>query len=749
MIKEELFGIDPRRDELFSKIVAVYAAKSAALVYGRKEYTSDDRRLAPYIENGVFMIPTAFFLRSIGEAGAIDGEYESLAVLCARYGLYLHTEINGLAIYSREDVSDLLDWNKNMRLMRNIAEAFVFEDVSGEQMLQIIQERFPHRAHPRLIFTEEKLKTIKREVFTDGGDRVYKRIYADLKKYADSIMNLPPFDYAIIDGIRLLYICRKNAEQMLTCAATYLVSGEEKYAERAYLTMRHCAEFKDFNPYHFLDVGEMAVALGLCYDWLYGWMGEERREPIRRAIVEKAIYQINLDFDDLPRRRSWNWRGELADNWRLVISGVAVGAMAIIDELAGEDLEKAKRAIEQPIYDIRRALSLFAPYGAYEEGHTYWYYGMKHYAYLMCSLLSCAGTDFGYIDVPGMRLTDGYMFAMNGPVSTFDYHDCDLTGHRGNNIPPETMLFASYFGDYGAAVPRIHRIMTEEEPDPCRRLADLFLYDTRFSDTEGVKLPLDTCLPIAEVASMRTGFDRDAMWLGFHCDDPISGEGHDHMDSGSFVLDALGEGFFLDLGKDDYTLPNYLHCYRVRDEGHNVVIFNPDGDYSMRWGGNARIVEHGSTPEVGYAVGDLSRAYRECHAVRRYLRGAGLYRPGRVAVIRDEIELDTPAEIYWFAHTRAEITLLDGGKTAVLTRGEKRLFATITEGEGAEFSVLPAVPLPSSPRIVGQDENEGVRKLTVHIKSASSLRLTVAFSEEPHPTDNPLLNPIHTWKNIE
>lgn len=749
MVKEELFGIDPRRDELFSKIVAVYAAKSAALVYGEKQYMSPDHRVMPYIENGKLMIPTEFFLRSIGEECEAEGKYESLEELCSRFGLYFHTEINGLAIYSREDVGELLDWTENMKLMRNIAEAFVFEDVSGDEVLGLILERFPQCGHPRLIFTEERINFIRHEVFSEGGDAVYKRIYGDLRKFADEMLSVPPFNYALPDGIRLLEVCRSNATQMLVSAATYLVSGDERYAERAYLTMRHCAEFKDFNPYHFLDVGEMAVALGLTYDWLYGWMGEERRKPIREAIVKKAIYPINLDFDDLPRERSWNWRGELADNWRLVISGVTVGAMAVIDELSGEDLEKAKRAIEQPIYDIRRALSLFAPYGAYEEGHAYWYYGMKHYTYLMCALMSCAGTDFGYIDVPGMRMTDEYMFAMNGPVSTFDYHDCDLSRQSGNNIPPETMLFASYFNDVGAAGPRIEKIMTEEEIDPCRRVADLYLYEPRFSAALGVDLPLDSCLPVAEVATMRTGFDKKAMWLGFHCDDPIAGEGHDHMDCGVFVLDALGENFFFDLPKDDYTLPNYIHCYRVRDEGHNVVVINPDGDYSMKWGGTARIVEHGSAPDVGYAIGDLSDAYRQSHLVKSYRRGVGLYRPERVAVIRDEIELGAPGEIYWFAHTRAEITVLDGGKAAVLTKNGKKLYATIVEGEDAVFSVLPAIPLSTSPEIPGQNKNEGVTKLTVHIKNASALRLTVAFSENAKQINTPLFNPLEAWKNVK
>ena len=57
----------------------------------------------------------------------------------------------------------------------------------------------------------------------------------------------------------------------------------------------------------------------------------------------------------MPRSRSWNWRGDLADNWCLVISGVgSCGAMAIVDELDGQNLINAQRAMEQCLLDIRR-----------------------------------------------------------------------------------------------------------------------------------------------------------------------------------------------------------------------------------------------------------------------------------------------------------------------------------------------------------------------------------------------------------
>ncbi len=739
MVIEELHGRDPRRDELLGRIVAAYVGKSNLLIWGEKRYASKGKDVKPYISGDTVMFPCEIFAESIGvasdgcaafatERDSLGRAYAPIETLCSAFNLYLHTEINGLMIYSREDLSELLDWNVNMRLMRNISEAFVFDDFDGEYIRRRISERYPDNRHPRLIFTEDKLGVIRREVVSENGDRVYKKIFADIKEFVDGLLNTPPYEYGIPDGIRMLHVCNGNATHMLLSAAAYLVSGEEKYAERAYRTMLHCASFKDFNPYHFLDVGELAVALGLTYDWLYYWMGEEKRRPIREAIITKAIYPMMEDLDELPRERSWNWRGELADNWRFVISGIAVACMSVIDELECDDLIKAERIIEQQVYDIRRSLSLFAPYGAYEEGHAYWYYGIKHYSYLVSSLITAVGEDFGYIDVPGMKMTNNFMFAMNGPVSTFDYHDCDLSRADGNNIPPETMLFARYFGKSGEAQPRIEKILSEPEKDSCRRLADLYLYDLSFSNCDRAQMPLDSCLPIAEVATMRTGFDKKAMWLGFHCDDPIGGEGHDHMDSGAFVLDAMGERFFFDFGKDDYTLPNYLNCYRVREEGHNVIVINPDEGYSMEWGGEARICEYGSSSDCGYAIGELSRAYRKSFKVTRYQRCASLDRVSRRAVIRDELDLEIPAEIYWFAHTRAEITLTDGGKKALLRQNGKTLVATIEEGDGAVFSVLPARPLPTSPVIEGQDPNDGVCKLTIHLTDCKSLRITVSFT---------------------
>ena len=65
------------------------------------------------------------------------------------------------------------------------------------------------------------------------------------------------------------------------------------------------------------------------------------------CVFKNGIMPIMDDFDNKERKRSWNWRGDLADNWRLVIAGVGVGAMSIVDELSQEERPYAERAMEQ------------------------------------------------------------------------------------------------------------------------------------------------------------------------------------------------------------------------------------------------------------------------------------------------------------------------------------------------------------------------------------------------------------------
>lgn len=74
------------------------------------------------------------------------------------------------------------------------------------------------------------------------------------------------------------------------------MTGDDQFKERAEQEMLAAAAFPDWNPSHFLDVGEMTAALAIGYDWLY-----DALPPASRAIIRQAIVEKGLKMGDDPR----------------------------------------------------------------------------------------------------------------------------------------------------------------------------------------------------------------------------------------------------------------------------------------------------------------------------------------------------------------------------------------------------------------------------------------------------------------
>jgi hypothetical protein len=56
---------------------------------------------------------------------------------------------------------------------------------------------------------------------------------------------------------------------ILTEAMAYRLTGDERFLQRAKRDLLTVAAFPDWNPQHFLSVGEMSFAVAIGYDWLY------------------------------------------------------------------------------------------------------------------------------------------------------------------------------------------------------------------------------------------------------------------------------------------------------------------------------------------------------------------------------------------------------------------------------------------------------------------------------------------------
>ncbi len=251
-----------------------------------------------------------------------------------------------------------------------------------------------------------------------------------------------------------------------------------------------------------------------------------------------------------------------------------------------------------------------------------------------------------------------------------------------------------------------------------------------------------------EIVTLRSAWnDQKATFIGFKGGD--NKMNHGHLDLGSFVMDASGERWAIDLGSDDYNLPGYFGSqrwdyYRLRAAGHNTLVINPDAKPDQDTKSTAKIVRFSERPGAAFAIADLSNAYaRNAKSVQR-----GLKLEGRNVLIQDEIHINKSADVWWFFHTGAKVDC--NGTTAILTQGGKKLTATLLSPPGASFSVLPAKQMTTSPqpprKQVKAISTSNPKKLSVHCLASGSVRITVLLTPDDAPKSKTDILPLAKWR---
>jgi len=288
-------------------------------------------------------------------------------------------------------------------------------------------------------------------------------------------------------------------------------------------------------------------------------------------------------------------------------------------------------------------------------------------------------------------------------------------------------------------------------PGPCIGIPlGLLWFEPEASDPTAQGLPLSRYFRDTEAITFRTTWnDPKSLFVGFKGGNNMAN--HGHLDIGSFVIDALGQRWALDLGKMDYNLytgytGTRFDFYRLRAEGHNTLVLNPSKEPDQNPRAVAKIKRLQSQPERSFAIADLTTAYGET-----VQRGIAMLK-GDSVVVQDELFPSRPTQLWWFMHTSADIELSGDERSATLSRDSMRLWCAVASPPQARFAVMDARPLPTSPNPGGQDPNQGIRKLAIHI---SDLPLSILFtlsvamipltpSQEP-PAEPPPATALAEW----
>ena len=581
----------------------------------------------------------------------------------------------------------------------------IYAEAAATTAVPAATNLFAHlnRTHPRLLASGETFTRLKEASVTNA---VLKRWRAALKSDADEILNQAPSRYEIPDGLRLLETSRRVMNRIYLLGLTYQLDGERRYAERAWQEVAAAAEFQDWNPRHFLDTAEMTHAFAIAYDWLYDAWTEEQRATLRRAIVEKGFQPALKVY---RARNSW---AKMRHNWNQVCNGgIGMGALALADvepQLCGEILHGALESL--PL-----AMAEFAPDGAWKEGPGYWNYATTYNVIFLAALDTSLGTDFGLSTTPGFDLTGLFPLYLTGSFGrTFNYAD---GGDRAIRAPQMFWLAQRFHQPVFAWYER-----SLAAPAPL----DLVWFEGEGAGPKSGGLPTSKYFRGAEVAVLRSAWeDPKALFAGFKAGDNKAN--HSHLDLGSFVFDALGVRWAMDLGSDNYNLPGYFgnkrwEYYRLRAEGQNTLVINPGAGPDQEPSAATRIIRFEVEKQRSFAIADLTAAYK--HSATRVERGLALIN-GNQLLVQDEIQAGNPAEVWWFMHTPASVRIEGDGRSAVLKEAGAQLRAQLLSPASARFELREAQPLPGSPHPDRQAKNEGVKKLAVHLDMVTDSRLVV------------------------
>jgi hypothetical protein len=227
---------------------------------------------------------------------------------------------------------------------------------------------------------------------------------------------------------------------------------------------------------------------------------------------------------------------------------------------------------------------------------------------------------------------------------------------------------------------------------------------------------------------------------------------HGHYDLGSFVLDAAGARWAIDLGPDDYDLRGYFTAemraryYRTSTIGHNTIVIN--GQCQPPTARAEFLCAHfGDTLAV--VVVELAAAYPDTLGARR---GFALIDRRHVLVVDEIVPRQCLSSLEWQVHTTANVET-SGMMTTLIARPSSdgaatpRLFMRIVDPDQGGLSLASAAP--GGP--AGQNPNRGVKKLVFRREQvAERLRLAVLVSPDQDACERAelpelLLRPLSAW----
>jgi len=621
-----------------------------------------------------------------------------------------------------------------------VSVAFAGDNITEIPLARVQQAiKESHTSHPRLFISDKQMPGVLRDI--RASDEL-TTLHEEIIRQADDLINKKPLE-RIQTGRRLLAVSREALRRLLALGWAYRTSGDEKYLKRAEQEMLAIADFSDWNPSHFLDVAEMTTAMAIGYDWLYNDLPVQSRDKIQQVIVEKGIRPSLYENENGKPL----WWINASNNWNQVCHGsMTCGVLAVMED----EPELAATIIHRSVNKVQIAMEEYEPHGGYPEGPGYWVYGTTYNVILIEALDSVLGADFGLSKKNSFAKSAEYYLHAAGPTGLyFNYGDCGSRGGFNSTV----FWFANKYKAPSLLwnQQKIWDGVVKQKPSDLAqgRTSVLALLWGLPKATQPKRLSW-MGQGRNPVAMFRTSWNDEAIYLA------IKGGGanfhHSHLDAGTFVVDAYGLRWAMDLGNEDYhkieTLGGGIlwdhkqtggrwKLFRYGNFSHNTLTVNGQ---LQRVTGYAPIIRYSDDSTFPHAVIDMTSVYEG--QLKNAIRGASILPSGQI-LVQDQLQAaDQPATVRWNMVTPAKVDI-KSDKSAILSQEQKIMqFHVYTEADVklATYSTEPRSYLDADngdTRMIGFDV-----KLSANEKVTIRVVMTVGSIEKPLNLD---INNVENW----
>ncbi len=591
-------------------------------------------------------------------------------------------------------------------------------------------ERLP--AHPRLFANAARWTELKQQLSTDP---VAQKMAALIRARAEAVLTAPAIEY-VNRGSFFHGPMRQVQGRIAGLAMMYRLSGDRRFLDRARTEMTQLAALPDWLPTHFLGTAEGALGMAIGLDWLHDELTPAERTTFENALIEKALRASIADESKMT------WIAN-SNNWNPVCHAGLTAAALIV---AAREPALARRIVARALANVPRAAEIYAPAGAYSEGPGYWAYGTTFYVLLTEMLRGAFGTTCDLEKAPGFLATADYVVQMTAPTGDmFNFAD----SIKDFGFEPVLFWFSR----------ELRRRDLAEFQFPALDTMKAYLVSDQPRHDASRLQPLallwwNPALPAARTtprplvwwseggsqpqAVMRSAWnDPRAAFVGLKAGKVF--DSHAQMDVGSFIFEADGVRWAVDLGRDSYPL--------ARANGIGTDLFNnaqtskrwqifrngPESHNLLRFDGalldvNAKAEMRPARNSAGQAPGfimDLTSV--NSARVKRAERGVRL-NADRSVLIQDEWETGANAvNAAWQWLTFAQVAV-DGG-TATLTQAGQSLRLRAQAPSDAAFAVEDV----SASRHPWDTANPGLKRITLRHASPANRRDRIVVVAEPGP----------------